>query len=161
MTTTDPRGRGPVPRAPGRTPGRSAGRLRPAAVVTALETPVRAAYAAIAAGDVDTLLDLLDPWVEWIATEGGPYGGTYVGVLDVLDGVLVPAAADWERLDVRPERFLATGATVAVVGTYDVTARGSGRSVRARFVHVWELDEGRAVRVELVSDSATLNAALR
>ena len=124
------------------------------------EEPVRAAYAALAAYDTDALLAVLDPWIEWVCTEGGPCGGTAVGALDVLDAVLVPAAADWARLDVRPERVLSVGGTVVALGSYLATARGTGATVAARFVHVWDVRDGPIVRVETVADSALLNRAL-
>lgn len=123
-------------------------------------TKVRTAYAAFAAGDVPVVLGTLHPDVEWVAAAGGPYGGTYRGPQAVAEAVFARLGSEWWEFRVEPDEYVASGETVAVLGTYRGTYRATGKSMRTRFVHVWRFRGGQAVRFEQVTDTAMMNSAL-
>lgn len=123
--------------------------------------PIRAVYAAFATGDIPAVLELFDPQIEWVETAGSVYTGTFVGPRAVVEGVFGRLASEWSSFTVTPEEYIAEGDTVAVLGTYTGTHAITGRSMTARFVHAWQLRDGRAVRMEQVVDTALLNAATR
>lgn len=123
-------------------------------------TALRAGYAAFASREVPVVLALLDPDVRWVETAGGPFAGTYAGPEDVAEGVFARVAADWAEFHVEPEEYIASGDSVAVLGTYRGTCRATGKAMTARFVHVYRFRDGRIVRYESVDDSAMLNSAL-
>ncbi len=123
-------------------------------------TTLRAGYAAFAAGDVPVVLGVMHPDVEWTEAAGGAYGGTYRGPDAVVEGVFARIGSEWSEFRVEPEEFVASGDTVAVLGTYRGTYGATGTSMEARFVHVWHFREGRAARFEQVADTAMMNAAL-
>lgn len=121
---------------------------------------LRTGYAAFASRDVPLVLAVLDPDVRWVETAGGPFAGTFVGPEDVAAGVFGRVAAEWAEFHVEPEEYIASGSSVAVLGTYRGTYRTTGKAMTARFVHVYRFREGRVVRYESVDDSAMLNSAL-
>ena len=123
-------------------------------------TALRTGYIAFAARDVPVVLAQLDPDVKWIETAGGPFAGTFVGPEDVAAGVLGRVAAEWSEFHVEPDDYIASGDSVAVLGTYRGTYRATGKAVTARFVHVYRFRHGRIVRYESVGDTAMLNSVL-
>ncbi len=123
-------------------------------------TALRTGYAAFASRDVPEVLALLDPDVKWIETSGGPFAGNFVGPEDVAAGVFARIAVEWSEFHVEPDEYVASGDTVAVLGTYRGTYRATGKAVSARFVHMYRFRDGRVIRYECVGDTAMLNSAL-
>jgi hypothetical protein len=123
-------------------------------------TALRTGYAAFAARDVPVVLAVLDPDVRWVETAGGPFSGTFVGPEDVAQGVFARVAVEWSEFHVEPEDYIASGDSVAVVGTYRGTYRATAKATTARFVHVYRFRDGRIIRYESIDDSASLNSAL-
>jgi ketosteroid isomerase-like protein len=122
---------------------------------------VRSAYEAFGRGDIPAVIDFLDPDVLWVETQGGPYGGIYRGPQAVLEGIFVRIGDEWDGFVVDVERMLSEGDTVVGICTYRGTYRATGRPMAARVVHVWEMRDGRAARLEQFVDSEQLNAAVR
>lgn len=120
---------------------------------------IRAIYDAFARGDIATVLGALDPKIEWVEAAGSAYAGTYTGPDAVLNGVLARLANDWNPFHVAPDRIVADRDTVIAVGTYTGTHNASGRSVRARFAHVWELRDSNIIAFEQIADTAKINEA--
>ena len=100
------------------------------------------------------------PDVKWIETSGGPFAGNFVGPEDVAAGVFARIAVEWSEFHVEPDEYVASGDTVAVLGTYRGTYRATGKAVSARFVHMYRFRDGRVIRYECVGDTAMLNSAL-
>lgn len=121
---------------------------------------IRTTYDAFARGDVETVLAVLDPSIEWTEAAGFPYAGTYIGPDAVLAGVFARLGADWERFEAVPDRVVTEGGTVVATGTYSGTFAATGRSFEARFAHVWELRDGRVVCFEQVADTAMVREAV-
>jgi ketosteroid isomerase-like protein len=120
---------------------------------------IRAIYDAFARGDIATVLGALDPKIEWVEAAGSAYAGTYTGPDAVLSGVLARLADEWNPFHVAPDRIVADRDTVIAVGTYTGTHNASGRSVRARFAHVWELRDSNIIAFEQIADTAKINEA--
>ena len=120
---------------------------------------IRTIYDAFARGDIATVLGALDPKIEWVEAAGSAYAGTYTGPDAVLSGVLARLADEWNPFHVAPDRIVADRDTVIAVGTYTGTHNASGRSVRARFAHVWELRDSNIIAFEQIADTAKINEA--
>lgn len=121
---------------------------------------VRASYAASARGDIDGLVAVLAPDARWTEMAGFPYGGTYVGADDVVAGVFRRIGEEWDNYQAVPEQFVDGGDVIVVVGTYSGTYRATGRSMTARFTHVWHCEEGTAVAFEQFTDTLAVHCAL-
>ncbi|MBB5885544.1 MULTISPECIES: nuclear transport factor 2 family protein [unclassified Xanthomonas] len=56
--------------------------------------------------------------------------------------------------------YLADGERVAAFGVYSGTYRATGTSMTAHFAHLYELREGRIVRMQQYVDSAMVRRAI-
>lgn len=121
---------------------------------------IAAHYAASARGDLAGMLAPLAPEVRWTEAEGSLYEGTYVGPDAIVAHVFTPIGEQWDGFAVEVDRLLDAGDWVVATGHYTATHRGSGRTCRARMVHLWRLAGGQVVEFEQVVDNAPLNAAV-
>lgn len=121
---------------------------------------IQAHYDASAAGDLEGMLADLAPDVRWTEAAGSRLGGTWVGRAQILEHIFAPIGRDWEGFRFELERLLADGDTVAAIGTYAGACRATGKTMRARVVHVWDVKDGRIVRFEQFADTRTLESAL-
>jgi ketosteroid isomerase-like protein len=120
-------------------------------------------YKAFANGDVATVLASMSDDIEWNEAEGNPYylGRPFVGPAAVVEGVFARVLNDIEGFEIRPERFLADGDTVVMLGRYwGAKARATGEPVDVQAVHVWELEDGKAVRFQQYVDTLHFAQAL-
>lgn len=123
---------------------------------------VQSAYEAFARRDIESVLAVLDPEIEWIEPEleGLPYGGTHHGAEAVANEVFALIPQTWETVDVRPEELIDGGDTVVAIGQF--TARAKGREEGSwRFAHVWKMRNGKALRIEPFVDTLAEQQALR
>jgi uncharacterized protein len=121
---------------------------------------IAALYDAFARHDAAAMVALLDDEVEWKQADGFLYAGTYVGPQAVLNNVWMPMGTEWFDWTPVPDRVVAEGATVMTTGTYTATHRTTGKPMRARFAHWFELRDGLIIRMEQVVDTAMVNQAL-
>lgn len=127
--------------------------------MTAKDT-VDALYRAFAAGDVPTVLGLLDDKVEWTEAAGYPYAGTCYGPQAVLEGVFARLGGEWDGYKAEPSQLVAEGDEVVSLGTYSDTYKATSESFSARFAHAIIVKDGKVVRFEQIVDSAEVNKAL-
>lgn len=114
---------------------------------------VKRAYAAFADGDVSAVLGVFADDIEWQEADGMPYGGIYRGGEAVAQNVFGPISQDVEGFAVTPEEFIAAGDTVAVVVSYTGTGKVTGKPLDLPVVHVWEIQDGKAVRFRQFVDT--------
>lgn len=106
---------------------------------------VENAYASFAAGDIPAALGAMADDIQWTEADGFPLAGTYVGPQAVLEGVFMRLAEIGDDFAVLPERFVADGDTVVVIGTYGWKHKSSGKPASVKMVHVWTVLDGKAV----------------
>lgn len=53
-----------------------------------------------------------------------------------------------------PLEVVSKGSTVVALGEYSATYRGTGKSFRAPFAHVWKLEDGHIVSFQQHTDTA-------
>jgi ketosteroid isomerase-like protein len=119
---------------------------------------LRTAYEGFADGDMKAVLSVMDPEIEWDATDALAHTGMFHGHDGVVDYISSMSEA-WQEYDLVPEGFTESsdGRHVMVLGT----VRGrlvSGQDVDARFAHVLQLEDGRVTRLKVCLDR---EAALR
>jgi ketosteroid isomerase-like protein len=123
---------------------------------------VRTLYAAFGRGDLEGILEALDPHVSW-RTPGAPdlpTAGLRRGVSAVRDffGLLLNT---FDIQDFRPTDFLSQGDKVVVLGTSREGPKGTGRFVDFRWVHVFTFRNGKIVEFEEPADVSALVAEFR
>jgi uncharacterized protein len=114
---------------------------------------VKRAYAAFGEGDVLAVLGMLADDVEWHEADGMPYGGVYHGGEAVAQNVFGPISEDVEDFALTPEEFMAAGDTVAVVVRLTGTGKATGKPLDLPVVHVWDIQDGKAVRFRQFADT--------
>jgi ketosteroid isomerase-like protein len=118
---------------------------------------VRAAYAAFGRGDINAVLDLMDPKIDFRVAENSLYyrGSAYVGRDDV-GSLFARIPVDWDGFEVVPETYHDAGDVVAVRGRYRGTYRATGKSMYAQVAHFWTLRNGKLAEFQQYIDTAAL-----
>ena len=119
---------------------------------------VRAAFAAFAARDVEAVLALADPDIEFAAVTGEHAGRTepYHGH-DGMRRYFRDVADVWEELRLTPREFRAAAGRVLVTGR--VTARSRGRMVSGSTGWIWRVADGRVSYAKVYASAADAAAA--
>jgi uncharacterized protein len=108
-------------------------------------------YAALQRGDLDAMLEMLDPEVEIRDRPESPDAGVYHG----RDGALQVLGLNdeaFESFELAPERFVEIGGHVVVILMLRVRGRESGVPVEERIAHLWTVRESRATRMQVYSE---------
>lgn len=116
---------------------------------------VQAIYAAFETGDVPGVVARMSPDIVWNEAENFPYAdrNPYLGPEAILTGVFARLGTEWEGFAAIPEEFLDAGDTVVVLGRYQGTYRATGRALDAQLVHVWRVEDGKAVAFQQYTDT--------
>jgi len=117
---------------------------------------VRSLYEAFARGDAAAVLAGFSPDIVWNEAEHFSLAdrNPYHGPQAVAEGVLGRLMTEWDGFTVSPKRFHDAGRTVVVEGRYTGTFKATGRPLDAQFVHVWDLEDGKVVRLQQYADTA-------
>ncbi len=115
---------------------------------------VESGYASFAAGDVQAVLDAMDPKIEWNEAEGFPiYSGTVIGPDAVLQNVFMRLGEIGDDFSVIPTQFIADGDTVVVLGAYAWKHKGSGEPAEVDMAHVWTVADGKLATFQQYVDT--------
>ena len=116
---------------------------------------VRRSYDAFARDDMDGVLGDMAPDILWEQAQGLPHGGVYHGLDEVRRNIFDPLDRDWwAEFGAEPDDFLDAGDDVVVLGRYRGVAKGTGKRLDVPFVHVWTLEDGKAIRFRQFLDTA-------
>jgi len=117
---------------------------------------VESFYNAMKARDLGSALALIDPNVQWSEAENFVYAdqSPYVGRDNLINGLFMRLATEWEGFAAIPEQYVGTGDTVAVMGRYRGTFRATAKPVSAQMVHVFKIAGGKIVRFQQYTDTA-------
>jgi ketosteroid isomerase-like protein len=121
---------------------------------------LRTAYEGFGRRDLDAVLSVMDPDIEWDATDALAHTGVYQGHDGVREYIESLSEA-WQEFHLNPEQFTESGdgAHVMVLGNVKGVLAANGQDVEARFAHVLQLDDdGRVSRLKVCLDR---EAALR
>ena len=66
---------------------------------------------------------------------------------------------DWSMVHWTPETYVAEGERVAVFGTCAWTSKATGKVADVRIAHLWQFENGAAVSLTEIFDSARAVAA--
>ncbi|QCJ01063.1 nuclear transport factor 2 family protein [Agrobacterium larrymoorei] len=122
---------------------------------------IRRTYEGSSEENGKNLLAVQSPDIEWTEAAGFPYVGTYVGVDALMRGVFHRLATEWGGYRAEVHTYLADGERVAAFGIYSGTYKATGRSMTAHFAHLYELWDGKILRMQQYVDTAMVQDALR
>jgi ketosteroid isomerase-like protein len=117
---------------------------------------VRACYDAFLSGDFPAVLERMDPRIEWADQESLPWGGVHRGH-EEFGAHMQGFAGHFEEFRVEPQEFLDAGERVVVKARFAGRAAGE---FDVGVVYIWELRDGKIMRVEGYTDSARVLDAL-
>ena len=117
-------------------------------------------YAASDRRDLDGMFADVAEDVQWTEMAGFPCAGTFVGREAVAANVFAVLRREWDGFGFRLERLVDGGETVVGIGEYSGTHRATGKSMRARVVHVWQLEGGKVTRFEQFCDTRLVAQAM-
>jgi uncharacterized protein len=108
---------------------------------------VKKGYEAFSAGDIESLISLLDDNIEWAHPGESAISGTYHGKGEF--GEFLRRFAE-KSTTVKPRRFLADGDTVVVLS--DVSAGNE----EGQDAEVYTIRDGKTVRAQVYTDTALM-----
>jgi ketosteroid isomerase-like protein len=127
-------------------------------MTSAVET-VRTFYAALGQGDAPTALGLMAEDIEWNTMWHYKVDGR--GPQKVAEGLLQPLMAEWSSFALTPSDYIANGNTVVSLGRFTGVHGASGKSVDARYAHVWDVAGGKIQRFRQYIDTLAVAEARR
>jgi uncharacterized protein len=93
--------------------------------------------------------------IVWHQAQGLPHGGVYHGLAEVRRNIFDPLDRDWwSEFTAEPDDVLDAGDEIVVLGRYRGIAKETGKKLDVPFVHVWTLQDGKAVRFRQFLDTA-------
>jgi ketosteroid isomerase-like protein len=111
-------------------------------------------YHALGRGDASAALGLLASDMEWKVVAGWPYKPTGRGPEGVAEGVLMPVLKEWRDYALHGEDIFAAGGKVVSLGIMTGVHAVTGKPLEAAYVHVWEVNDGKIVRLRQTVDTA-------
>lgn len=95
--------------------------------------------------------------IVWAEAKGFPYGGTYTGLDAIGKNVFRRLATEWTDYTFTPDGYVAEGDKVVAYGAYTAVNKRTGKPLKARVAHLWQLKDGKIIRFEQFVDSQTVN----
>lgn len=122
---------------------------------------VKAHYDANARGDLAGMIADVAPDCRWTEMDGFPCAGTFTGPEAVVENVFKALGGMFDGYTFTLERLLDAGNEAVGVGTYTATYKATGKSFRARVVHVWGVADGKIRRFEQFTDTLRVVESMR
>jgi hypothetical protein len=121
--------------------------------VSELTDRLRTAYDGFGRRDIQAVLSVMDPDIEWDATDALAHTGMYHGHEGVTE-YITSLAGVWEEFHLNPEQITESGdqAHVMVLGNVRGRLAANSQDIEARFAHVLQLEDGRVTRLKVCLD---------
>ncbi len=120
------------------------------------------AYANFKAGNIPSLLNLVDESVEWILPEvaGVAISGTREGREEVADFFRTLGETQ-EVISFEPRQFIAQNDQVVALGSYSFRVRATRLQFESDWAHVFTIQNGKITRFQEFADTAAVAFAYR
>jgi ketosteroid isomerase-like protein len=122
---------------------------------------VQLLYTAFKNRDNNTVLEILDPDIEWIQNEGFPDGGKHVGANTVLGDVFAKFRSQWESWQAVVDEWIDAGDIIIALGEYRGTFKSTGKSMRSAFAHVYRLKNEKIIRFQQYTDTLKIAEVMK
>ena len=122
---------------------------------------IKRLYQAFAEGDMDSISALIDPAVEWIESDGIPYGGVFHGYEAVLNGVFAKIGSEWDNFTAEVDQFIDAGDIVVTLGTDSGIYKATGKKMQAPTASIWTLKNGKVIKFRQYIDTLAVTNAIK
>lgn len=116
-------------------------------------------YANFAKGDIEAVLAIWDPEIEWKECKGMPIvtgDGKFVGGQSVVANVFAKIPEQIDGFQVEIHEVFGTGDRVVMIGEYVGTYKPTGKPFRSAVAHVWTFKDGKATKFLQFADTAEI-----
>lgn len=121
---------------------------------------VKNLYQAFSEGDIDAVFALLDPDIEWIESDGIPYGGVFKGHEAIMHGVFTKIGTEWNDFTAHVDQFLDAGDVVVTLGSDSGTYKATGKTMSAPTASIWTIKNGRVIKFRQYIDTLAVAKAV-
>ncbi len=116
-------------------------------------------YQYFAEGNIEGVLSLFDPEIEWNECKGFPFiedEGTYIGHQAVVENIFAPIPEYYDGFNINILDIFGSGDKVVMEGYYMGTWKATGKKFKANAAHIWTVIDGKATRFFQAVDTATI-----
>jgi ketosteroid isomerase-like protein len=116
-------------------------------------------YKNFAAGNIEAVLALFHPEIEWNECKGFPYvsgDGLFIGPDAIAQNVLAKIPENYDGFDIEIQELFGSGDKVVMVGYYTGVWKATGKGYKANATHVWTLKDGKATHHFQAVDTAEI-----
>ena len=116
-------------------------------------------YKNFAEGNVEAVLALFHPEVEWNECKGFPYisgDGLFIGPNAIAQNVFAQIPESFEGFNIDIQELFGSGDKVVMVGYYTGVWKATGKDFKANATHVWTLKDEKATHFFQAVDTAEI-----
>jgi len=120
---------------------------------------VKQGYSYFAAGNVEAVLTLFDPAIEWHECKGMPFvknDGVFKGHEAIVTNVFMNLPVYFDGFNIAVDQLFGVGEKVVMAGFYQGTNKATGNTFKANATHVWTVKNGKAVHFFQAVDTVTI-----
>lgn len=120
---------------------------------------VKQAYSNFATGNVEAVLTLFDPEIEWHECKGMPFvkgDGIFKGHEAVVTNVFMNLPVYFDGFNISVNQIFGADDKVVMVGYYQGTNKATGNPFKANATHVWTAKNGKLTHFFQAVDTVTI-----
>ena len=120
---------------------------------------VKQAYSHFSTGNVEAVLALFDPAIEWRECKGMPFvkgDGIFIGPEAIVTNVFMNLPVSFDGFNISVNEIFGADDKVAMVGYYQGTNKATGNSFKANATHIWTVKNGKMTHFFQAVDTATI-----
>jgi ketosteroid isomerase-like protein len=120
---------------------------------------VRQAYQNFSEGNVEAVLAVFHPEIEWNACTGYPFisgDGKFVGPNTVAQEIFSQIPVHYKGFNIDIQELFESGVKVVMVGYYTGIWKATGKEFKANATHVWTVRDRKLVRFFQAADTAEI-----
>lgn len=114
-------------------------------------------YEAFAQGNIEAVLALFDPAIDWQQSKGMPTvsgDGHFTGHQAVVSEVFAKMPEYFDGFKIEIGELFGSGDRVVMRGWYTGTLKATGKPFKAAVVHLWKVRDDKATEYIQVADTA-------
>jgi uncharacterized protein len=120
---------------------------------------IKQGYSYFATGNMEGVLALFDPAIEWHESKGMPFvkgDGIYIGHEAIVKNVFMNLPVFFDGFNIAVNEIFGADDKVVMVGYYQGTNKATGNIFKANATHVWTLKNGKAIHFFQAADTVTI-----